>query len=112
MTARKNPSDFLSSSIGSSVIVRLYSGIDYHGKLTCLDGYLNIALEGCSEVSNGIVTFPKMGDTFIRGNNGKNLGSNYSIIHFKSIIDFQIVVSYIETLNKTPLKRISYLNYR
>jgi U6 snRNA-associated Sm-like protein LSm6 len=70
MPERKNPSDFLSSSIGSSVIVRLYSGIDYTGKLTCLDGYLNIALENCSEVTDGVVTTAKMGDTFIRGNNG------------------------------------------
>jgi U6 snRNA-associated Sm-like protein LSm6 len=86
MPERKNPSDFLSSSIGSFVIVRLYSGIDYHGKLTCLDGYLNIALENCSEVTDNKTTTENMGDTFIRGNNGIFRNFNSSFVYFKSIL--------------------------
>ena len=65
----KNPSDFLTHSIGQRVIVRLYSGVDYHGILTCLDGYLNIALEQTLEFVDGVQT-KSFGDAFIRGNNG------------------------------------------
>jgi U6 snRNA-associated Sm-like protein LSm6 len=66
----KNPGDFVSHSVGEPVIVRLYSGVDYRGILTCLDGYLNIALEQTEEYVDGQLT-NRYGDTFIRGNNGK-----------------------------------------
>ena len=39
------------------------------GVLSCLDGYMNIALEQTEEHVNGSVT-NKYGDAFIRGNNG------------------------------------------
>lgn len=39
------------------------------GVLSCLDGYMNIALEQTEEHVNGVVT-NKYGDAFIRGNNG------------------------------------------
>jgi hypothetical protein len=39
------------------------------GVLSCLDGYMNIALEQTEEHVNGIVT-NRYGDAFIRGNNG------------------------------------------
>jgi U6 snRNA-associated Sm-like protein LSm6 len=70
------------------VIVRLISGVDYRGTyrpvvfmlrllttfqflgvLSCLDGYMNIALEQTEEQVNGAVT-NRYGDAFIRGNNG------------------------------------------
>ena len=39
------------------------------GLLSCLDGYMNIALEQTEEFVNGKVT-NKYGDAFVRGNNG------------------------------------------
>lgn len=39
------------------------------GILSCLDGYMNIALEQTEEHVNGNVT-NRYGDAFIRGNNG------------------------------------------
>ena len=39
------------------------------GILSCLDGYMNIALEQTEEHANGRIT-NRYGDTFIRGNNG------------------------------------------
>jgi hypothetical protein len=39
------------------------------GLLSCLDGYMNIALEQTEEHVNGVVT-NRYGDAFIRGNNG------------------------------------------
>ena len=69
--------------------MRLISGVDYRGAhwrfitvlhlltdwfiplglLSCLDGYMNIALEQTEEHVNGTVT-NRYGDAFIRGNNG------------------------------------------
>ena len=71
------------------MIVCLISGVDYCGGyshrnlgcyifdgfvgvLSCLDGYMNIALEQTEEHVNGAVT-NRYGDAFIRGNNGTSL---------------------------------------
>ena len=42
------------------------------GILSCLDGYMNIALEQTEEHVNGVVT-NRYGDAFIRGNNGMSM---------------------------------------
>ncbi|KAI5118343.1 hypothetical protein M0805_009146 [Coniferiporia weirii] len=63
-----SPTDFLKGVVGKRVIVRLTSGVDYRGVLSCLDGYMNIALEQTEEHVNGRVT-NRYGDAFIRGNN-------------------------------------------
>ncbi|CCU99458.1 unnamed protein product [Malassezia sympodialis ATCC 42132] len=63
-----SPNDFLKSVIGKKVVVRLNSGIDYHGTLSCLDGYMNIAMEETTEHVDGVLK-SSYGDAFIRGNN-------------------------------------------
>ncbi|KAF8877436.1 hypothetical protein BD779DRAFT_1557668 [Infundibulicybe gibba] len=63
-----SPTDFLKGVVGKRVIVRLTSGVDYRGLLSCLDGYMNIALEQTEEHVDGRVT-NRYGDAFIRGNN-------------------------------------------
>ncbi|KAI0033886.1 hypothetical protein K488DRAFT_46720 [Vararia minispora EC-137] len=63
-----SPSDFLKAVVGKRVVVRLTSGVDYRGILSCLDGYMNIALEQTEEHVVGRVT-NRYGDAFIRGNN-------------------------------------------
>ncbi|OAV86630.1 hypothetical protein PTTG_02073 [Puccinia triticina 1-1 BBBD Race 1] len=63
------PSDFLKQVVGHQVTVRLNSGVDYQGILSCLDGYMNIALENTKEYVNGIKR-NSYGDAFLRGNNG------------------------------------------
>jgi len=63
-----SPTDFLKNVVGKRVVARLTSGVDYRGVLSCLDGYMNIALEQTEEHVNGIVT-NRYGDAFIRGNN-------------------------------------------
>ncbi|CAN9393300.1 unnamed protein product [Alternaria alternata] len=65
----RDPSGFLSEIIGAPVTVKLNSGIIYKGDLQSVDGYMNIALERCKEVSEGRVT-RNWGDAFVRGNNG------------------------------------------
>ncbi|CAA0387512.1 putative sm-like protein Lsm6/SmF [Arabidopsis thaliana] len=64
----KTPADFLKSIRGRPVVVKLNSGVDYRGTLTCLDGYMNIAMEQTEEYVNGQLK-NKYGDAFIRGNN-------------------------------------------
>ncbi|PWN39003.1 Sm-like ribonucleo protein [Ceraceosorus guamensis] len=63
-----SPNDFLKHVIGKPVVVRLNSGVDYHGILTCLDGYMNIALEDTTEWVEGRQR-NAYGDAFVRGNN-------------------------------------------
>ncbi|CAO1630900.1 unnamed protein product [Sympodiomycopsis kandeliae] len=66
--SKGSPNDFLKNVIGKQVAVRLNSGIDYKGTLSCLDGYMNIALEETSEWVAGVEK-NRFGDAFIRGNN-------------------------------------------
>merc|ERR1712038_1357875 len=68
MSARQNPNEFLKTLLGRPVVVKLNSGVDYRGVLSCLDGYMNIALEQTEEYVNGQLK-NKYGDAFIRGNN-------------------------------------------
>jgi U6 snRNA-associated Sm-like protein LSm6 len=80
----RDPSGFLSEIIGAPVTVKLNSGIIYKGMhvltarftrltfpgdLQSVDGYMNIALERCQEVTGGRV-IRSWGDAFVRGNNG------------------------------------------
>eukprot|EP00127_Corallochytrium_limacisporum_P003478 Clim_evm106s149 gene=Clim_evmTU106s149 len=65
---RVNPADYLKDIIGKPVIVKLYSGVDYRGTLTRLDGFMNIAMENTQEFVKGQLT-ATYGDAFIRGNN-------------------------------------------
>lgn len=66
---KKNPTDFLKSVIGKSVVVKLNSGVTYKGILACLDGFMNIAMEQTEEYLDGQLK-NRYGDCFIRGNNG------------------------------------------
>ena len=63
------PGEFVHSIVGKSVVVKLNSGVSYHGVLACLDGFMNLALEQCEEYVDGQRT-KSFGDCFIRGNNG------------------------------------------
>jgi len=47
----------------------LFDWSGFIGVLSCLDGYMNIALEQTEEHVNGAAT-NRYGDAFIRGNNG------------------------------------------
>ncbi|CAK5006640.1 Sm domain-containing protein [Meloidogyne graminicola] len=68
ITRRQTPSEFLKKIVGKPVVVKLNSGVDYRGILSCLDGFMNIALEQTEEYNGGQLK-AKYGDAFIRGNN-------------------------------------------
>jgi U6 snRNA-associated Sm-like protein LSm6 len=85
-----SPTEFLKGVVGKKVVVRLTSGVDYRGTpdsvfqkpkslththigiLSCLDGYMNIAMEQTEEHVGEVVT-NRYGDAFIRGNNGESV---------------------------------------
>ncbi|GMH98796.1 hypothetical protein TrVE_jg8873 [Triparma verrucosa] len=62
------PSTFLKTVLGRPVTVHLSSSSRYTGILSCLDGYMNIAMEQTEEYEGGQLK-AKYGDVFIRGNN-------------------------------------------
>ena len=66
---KRAPGDFLRSIVGRPVSVHLQSGAEYRGVLVCLDGFMNIALEQAEEYADGSLR-SKLGDCFLRGNNG------------------------------------------
>uniref|UniRef100_A0A915LPX4 U6 snRNA-associated Sm-like protein LSm6 n=1 Tax=Meloidogyne javanica TaxID=6303 RepID=A0A915LPX4_MELJA len=68
ITRRQTLSEFLKKIVGKPVVVKLNSGVDYRGILSCLDGFMNIALEQTEEYNGGQLK-AKYGDAFIRGNN-------------------------------------------
>ncbi|KAJ1918920.1 U4/U6-U5 snRNP complex subunit lsm6 [Mycoemilia scoparia] len=81
-SSRKTPTDFLNGIIGkSSITIDIKLGYAWHfvGVLTCLDGYMNIALEQTEEYVNGELK-NKYGDAFVRGNNGKSQNAYAMIV--------------------------------
>lgn len=79
MSLKTDPSKFLSSIIGSSVVVKLHNGVQYKGNLSSIDGFMNVALDGAKEMI-GEKEGKNYNDVFIRGNNGmwKSDFSNFS----------------------------------
>jgi hypothetical protein len=58
---------------------------DTVGLLTCLDGYMNVALEQTEEYANGRLT-GRFGECFLRGNNGMSSWYPSSRLHrFKGL---------------------------
>jgi U6 snRNA-associated Sm-like protein LSm6 len=69
--ARKTPGEFVRASlVGRPVAVKLSDGTEYRGVLVCLDGFMNVALEQADEFASSGSLKSKLGDCFIRGNNG------------------------------------------
>lgn len=58
--------EFLQEIKGKEVIVKLVSGVEYHGNLVAIDGFMNISLLNTKEVYRGKVA-ADYGDVFLRG---------------------------------------------
>jgi small nuclear ribonucleoprotein (snRNP)-like protein len=68
MEPSKKPLNVLIKSVGGNVLINLKGHNEYWGKMTRIDGYMNIMLKGAKEYDqNGLVA--NYGDVFIRGNN-------------------------------------------
>jgi U6 snRNA-associated Sm-like protein LSm6 len=68
MEPSRKPLNVLIKSVGSNVTINLKGHGEYWGKMTRVDGYMNIMLKGAKEYDqNGLVA--NYGDVFVRGNN-------------------------------------------
>lgn len=68
MEPSRKPLNVLVKSVGNNVIINLKSRVEYWGRMTRADGYMNIMLKGAKEYNrDGLVA--NYGDVFIRGNN-------------------------------------------
>lgn len=59
---------FLSGLTHSPVVVKLNNGVEYHGLLNSIDGFMNIVLEDSEEFVDN-VKIKDYGEVFLRGNN-------------------------------------------
>lgn len=66
---KTDPTNFLSSIIESTVLVKLHNGVEYKGNLQSIDGYMNVVLHSAKEFVENFES-KAFGDVFIRGNNG------------------------------------------
>ncbi|KAJ1931129.1 Manganese transporter smf1 [Linderina macrospora] len=64
-----NPKPFLTSLVGSPVVVRLKWGQEYKGRLVSIDSYMNIQLVDAEEFQDGNSTGELPGELLIRCNN-------------------------------------------
>ena len=68
MEPSRKPLNVLIKSVGNNVLINLKGHGEYWGKMTRVDGYMNIMLKGAKEYDqNGLVA--NYGDVFVRGNN-------------------------------------------
>ena len=64
----KNPLTILQNAQNSQILLRLKDGTEYKGILKEIDAYMNLILEGCTEIIDGSPV-AKYNEIFIRGNN-------------------------------------------
>lgn len=64
----KRPLTMLQKSIDKNVTVRLKNDLEYRGKMSNVDSYMNLILEDAEEY-NGDTHLAKYGMVVIRGNN-------------------------------------------
>jgi len=68
MEPSKKPLNVLIKSVGNNVTINLKGHGEYWGKMTRVDGHMNIMLKGAKEYDqSGLVA--NYGDVFVRGNN-------------------------------------------
>ncbi len=67
MTER-NPLKVLSSSVNSTILLRLKDGTEYKGRLQRIDTYMNMTLIDTTEFQDGQAV-ARYGEIFVRGNN-------------------------------------------
>lgn len=77
---KTDPAKFLASVTGSPVVVSLNNGVEFHGSLQSIDGYMNVVLNDASEHANES-RLQDYGSVFIRGNNGMCASTNPSVGH-------------------------------
>jgi small nuclear ribonucleoprotein len=64
----KKPLQCLQKAINKRISVRLKSDLEYRGKMTNVDSYMNLILVDAQEYSKGVLS-AQFGKVVIRGNN-------------------------------------------
>jgi len=65
---RKRPLSTLLRCLNNEVIVKLKNNTEYKGRMVRCDNYMNILLEGATEILD-LTPIANYGNVFIRGNN-------------------------------------------
>jgi len=68
MEPSRKPLNTLLKSLHNHILIKLKNGVEYKGKMTQCDNYMNVILEGATEVHEG-QSLANYGNVFIRGNN-------------------------------------------
>ncbi len=68
MEPSKKPLNVLVKRLNTHISVMLKNGIEYRGKMTKCDGYMNLMLDGASEHVKDQLTV-NYGNVLVRGNN-------------------------------------------
>ncbi len=64
----RKPLNVLIKSVGGDVLINLKGHGEYYGKMTRVDGYMNVMLKGAKEYERGSLV-ANYGDVFVRGSN-------------------------------------------
>jgi len=70
-----NPKPFLQDLTSKHIVVKLKWGMEYHGRLSSVDSYMNIKLTNTEEWKDG-KNEGTLGEVFIRCNNVLWIGEN------------------------------------
>ena len=68
MEPSKKPLNMLTRHMNAYVVITLKNGIDYTGTMVHCDTYMNIILDGATEVYDGKM-LANYGEALVRGNN-------------------------------------------
>jgi len=64
----KKPLNILQNALNESVSIRLKNNIEYKGKMSDVDAFMNLIIKNASEYSEGVLK-SNYGNVIIRGNN-------------------------------------------
>jgi len=68
MEPSKKPLNMLTRQLNGYIAIMLKSGVEYRGTMVHCDNYMNIILNGASEIDNGEL-IANFGTVLVRGNN-------------------------------------------
>ncbi|MBS7615462.1 ribonucleoprotein [Candidatus Bathyarchaeota archaeon] len=68
MEPSKKPLNMLTRHMNASIIITLKNGIEYKGTMVHCDSYMNIILDGATELYDGQM-LAHYGEILVRGNN-------------------------------------------
>lgn len=78
MATKRTPADLLKQMLGRPVSVQVNQDIVYRGTLICLDGQMNLCLQGAEEFEGGD-SLAKHEQLFLRGNNVTFISTKHNL---------------------------------